>query len=428
MKIPHIVEAALKGCAPPARYAASRSAGLRACLVAVAALKGCAPPARYAASRRAGLQACLVAAAAATLFAGCREVHGEAPVAPRPVKVMGVRAADAPAGIRYAVSIQPYEQIQLAFKVGGYVDQVMQRRGADGRSRALQAGDTVSAGAILARVRAEDYRERVNQANASLQELEVAQAKAELDRHRARVLFAAQSLVKPDLDSAEAAYDANVARIASARAQIEMAQIAVRDTALVAPRSGIILERRIETGSLVGSGSLGFVLGDVASVKAIFGVPDSLVHRITPGQALNVTTEAYRGSKFTGRVSAISPSADQQSRVFDIEVRIANADGRLRPGMIGSVEVVADARPADAIEAAAPAIPLSAIVRSEKHPDQYSVFVIDDHANTVQARQVTLGGVQGNLVAVTSGLATGERVVVMGATLLKDGDAVRVIP
>jgi len=365
---------------------------------------------------------------ASVLSAGCREVHGEAPIAPRPVKVMGVRAAEAPAGIRYAVSVQPYEQTQLAFKVGGYVESVMQRRGADGRLRALQAGDTVAAGAVLARVRSDDYRERVNQANASLQELEVGLARAELDRNRARTLFAAQALVKPDLDSAEANYDATVARIASARANIEMAQIAMRDTALAAPRSGIILERRIETGSLVGSGSVGFVLGDVASVKAIFGVPDSLVHRIAPGQTLDVTTEAYRGSRFSGRVSAISPSADPQSRVFDIEVTIANGDGRLRPGMIGSVEVIADPTAADALEAAAPSIPLSAVVRNEKRPDQYGVFVVDDSGDTVHARQVTLGGVQGNLVAVTSGLAAGERVVVMGATLLKDGDAVRVIP
>jgi RND family efflux transporter MFP subunit len=373
--------------------------------------------------------------AAATLASACREVHGEAAshAAPRPVKAIEVRPSDAPSGIRYAVSIQPYEQIPLSFKSGGYVDYVMQRRGADGRPRALQPGDTVPAGATVARVRQEDYRERVKQANASLQELEVAQAKAELDRDRARTLFAAQALVKPDLDSAEANYNANVARLASARANIEMAQIAVRDTALVAPRGGIILERKIETGTLVGTGTIGFVLGDVAVVKAVFGVPDSLVHRIALGQPLDVTTEAFRGSKFTGRITAVSPSAEQQSRVFDIEVSIPNADGRLRPGMIGAVEVAADPTAAQAVEAAVPAIPLSAIVRSEKRPDHYAVFVIDGsghdkHTETVHARAVTLGGVQGNLVAVTNGLAPGERVVVMGATLLKDGEAVRVIP
>jgi RND family efflux transporter MFP subunit len=385
-------------------------------------------------SARAALTGCATAIAAATLFAGCREVHGDAAhAAPRPVRVIEARPAEESAGIRYAVSIQPYEQLPLAFKSGGYIDHVLQRRGADGRLRALQAGDAVRAGTMLARVRESDYRERVNQATASLGELEAAQRKAQLDLDRARTLFAAESLTRPDLDAAQAGFDANVARIASAQAQIEMARISLGDTSLVAPRNGVILERKIETGALVGAGNVGFVLGDVAVVKAIFGVPDSLVHRIDLGQTLDVTTEAFHGSQFTGRVTAISPSADPQSRVFDIEVSIANADGRLRQGMIGSVEVVADPTAAQALEAAAPAIPLSAIVRSEKRPDQYAVFILDERAGnaehmTVHSRSVALGGVQGNLVAVTSGLAPGERVVVMGATLLKDGDAVRVIP
>jgi membrane fusion protein, multidrug efflux system len=380
------------------------------------------------------IPAFITIAAAATLAVGCREVHGEAAShAARPVRVMEVRPAETPSGIRYAVSIQPSEQVPLAFKSGGYVDSVMQRRGADGRLRALQPGDTVPAGAIVARVREADYRERINQANASLQELEVAQAKAALDRDRARTLFAAQALIKPDLDSAEANYNANVARLASARASIEMAQIAMRDTALAAPRGGIILERKIENGTLVGTGTVGFVLGDVFVVKAIFGVPDSLVHRIQLGQELDVTTEAFRGDTFTGRVTAVSPSAEQQSRVFDIEVSIANADGRLRPGMIGAVEVMPEGPASAGAESGVPAVPLSAIVRSEKRPDQYAVFVVDGGGHSekdekVHARAVTLGGVQGNLVAVTTGLAPGERVVVMGATLLKDGEAVRVIP
>lgn len=372
----------------------------------------------------------LAIAGTAIAVTACRDVHGEAPPAPRPVKIAAARQTEAPAGIRYAVSIQPYEQIPLAFKASGYIDAVQQRRGADGRSRPLQAGDAVRAGTVLARVRESEYRERVNQAKASLAELEAAQGKARLDLDRARILFAAESLVKPDLDAAETAYDANIARMASARAQIELAHIGLRDTVLAAPATGIILERKIETGALVGAGTVGFVLADVSSVKAIFGVPDSLVHRLNLGQPLTVTTEAFRGTKFAGRVTAISPTADAQSRVFDVEVSIPNGDGRLRPGMIGAVEVTADTPPAAAIETGAPAIPLTAIVRSDQRPDQYSVFIVESSGeqSTVHARPVTLGGVHGNLVAVTAGLASGERVVVMGATLLKDGETVRVIP
>jgi RND family efflux transporter MFP subunit len=376
------------------------------------------------------LTSLLAIAGAALAVSACREVHGEAPPAPRPVKITAARVSEAPSGIRYAVSIQPYQQIPLAFKASGYIDAVHQRRGADGRVRPLQGGDVVAAGTVLARVRESEYRERVDQAKASLAELEVAQGKAHLDLERARALFAAESLVKPDLDSAEAAYDANVARMASARSQLELAHISLRDTTLIAPASGVILERKIEVGALVGAGTVGFVLADVASVKAVFGVPDSLVHRLTPGQPLEVSTEAFRGGKFTGRITAISPTADAQSRVFDVEVSIPNRDGRLRPGMIGAVEVNAEPPAAPLLDIGAPAVPLTAIVRSDTQPEQYSIFVVDGGGDrsTVHARTVTLGAVQGNLVAVTSGLAAGERVVVMGATLLKDGEAVRVIP
>ena len=93
----------------------------------------------------------LAIAAAALAGSSCREVHGEAPAAPRPVKTMAARATAAPAGIRYAVSIQPYQQIPLSFKSSGYIDAVQQRRGADGRVRPLQGGDAVAAGTVLAR-------------------------------------------------------------------------------------------------------------------------------------------------------------------------------------------------------------------------------------------------------------------------------------
>jgi RND family efflux transporter MFP subunit len=307
---------------------------------------------------------------------------------------------------------------------------VLQRRGADGRLRAIQAGDLVSAGTRLARVRESDYRERLNQATASLSELEAAQTKAERDRERARALFAADALTRPDLDAAEAAHDANLARLASARAQIELAGIALRDTALVAPTGGVILERKIEAGSLVGSGTAGFVLGDIASVKAVFGVPDALVSRIALGQPLAVTSEAFPGERFTGRVTGISPAADQQTRVFDIEVSIANAAGRLRPGMIGGVEIVADAASESAANGGDVAVPLAAIVRAPNAGDRYAVFVAEGHGDAAiaRARTIALGRVTGNLVAVNGGLRAGERVVVMGASLLKDGEAVRVIP
>src|SRR5215471_4981013 len=94
-----------------------------------------------------------LALAVSIALAGCKDVHGEAAPAARPVKVAEARVPETSATVRYTVSIAPHEQIPLAFKASGYIDHVLQRRGADGQMRALQPGDLVPVGAVLARVR-----------------------------------------------------------------------------------------------------------------------------------------------------------------------------------------------------------------------------------------------------------------------------------
>jgi len=152
----------------------------------------------------------LIAILGAIAAAACTRVQGSTAedTPPRPVKVLEARALEPQSRVRYSVSIQPYEQVPLAFKASGYVAEIQQRRAVDGRRRSLQAGDVVAAGTVLARVRADDYREHLNQATSALAEVEASQRKAQLDLDRARVLFAAESLTKPDLDAAQASFDA----------------------------------------------------------------------------------------------------------------------------------------------------------------------------------------------------------------------------
>lgn len=360
----------------------------------------------------------------AGLTAGCAKVEGEEAKAAPPVRVATVSEARAPGGIRYSATIEAYEQVSLAFKNSGYVEAVLQRRGADGRIRTAQPGDAVTRGAVLARLREGDYRERVAQGRSRLAESEASLTKARLDLERARTLFAADSLTKPELDAAQAAFDGAEARVRSARADLELAEITLRDCLLVAPMSGVVLERAVDAGSLASPSVVSFVLGDVSAVKARFGIPDSAIASIALGTGIDVTVEAIGAATFAGRLTAIAPAADPQSRVFDVEVTIANRDGRLRPGMIGTVELGAAAAAARPLT-----VPLTAIVRSQEGVGQFAVFVIERQGagEVVRARPVRLGEVLGNGIAVLDGLAAGESVVVSGATLLVDGAAVRVI-
>ncbi len=374
------------------------------------------------------LRSVIAVCAVGSVVSGCATPHANEPKAVTPVRAQLVAVAGPLPGVRYSASIEPFEQVPLAFKATGYVDDILRRAGADGKSRAAQPGDLVTRGAVLARIREADYQERVTQGRAKLAEGEASLVKARLDLARAQTLFAAASLIKPDLDAAQAAFDSADARVTAARADIELALNALRDCTLVSPAGGMILERRIEVGTLASAGTVGFVLGDLSSVKARFGIPDGMIRSVSLGDAIDVIVEAVATTTFAGRVTAIAPAADPQSRVFDVEITIPNRDGRLRPGMIGTVAIgetpgggrLAGARPL--------AVPLTAVVRSE--PDgQFAVLVVERQGalDVARRRRVELGEVMGNAIAVLNGVSGGERVVVSGANLLQDGESVRVL-
>ena len=366
-----------------------------------------------------------------TVFvSACQKVQGQAEPPAHPVKVQAVDVAAAAPSLRYSATIQPDREVALAFKVSGYVDFIPQRRGADGRMRPLQAGDAIRAGETLARVREADSRERVNQVAGNIREIEAARAKATLDLDRARALFGSGSLTKPDFDAAQSAAEARDAQLAAAHAQLALAEIAVRESVLSAPISGVVLERRVEIGALVAPGVAVFTIGRVAPVKAVIGVPDLHIGRVALGKTLHVSSEGAAGRAFEGIVTAVSPAADSQSRLFNVEIALANQDGALRPGMIGTVEIPVAAQAADAPQIASLAIPLAAVIRSDKVANGYAVYVVEggaDHS-IAHARQIRLGEVRGNSVAVTQGLHKGESVVVSGPGMLVDGTRVRIIP
>jgi multidrug efflux system membrane fusion protein len=320
---------------------------------------------------------------------------------PIPVRIEAVSPAGSAGGLRYSANVQPNEQVALAFKSSGYVREILKLRTAEGRSRNLQAGDTVGRGTVLARVRESDYVEKVNQARASLDEASAALHRERLDFDRAKSLFESKSLAKADFDGARSARDAAEARVAGARAQLDAARIALVDCALTSPLNALVLGRNVEEGTLVSAGTVGFTLADLSSVKAVFGVPDTIVRALRIGQPLAVSVEAIPGTRFDGRITAIAPSAERQSRVFDVEVTIPNFAGTLHSGMIATVETPHAEGPTASGEAA---VPLTAVLRSPAEPDGYAVFVLaGDGENAVaKVRPVKLGEKHFQILSVLS--------------------------
>jgi len=342
---------------------------------------------------------------------------------PTPVRVTAVLTSDAASGVRYSANVIADSQVSLAFKSGGYVESISLRRGADGRVRPLETGDTVAAGEVLASVRQADYADRVAQAKAQVTQAAATFDHAHEDFLRASNLFSSESITKAQFDSAKASNDSNAAALENAKASLSQAETALRDCVLRSPISGWVLDRQIEVGSLVGSGNAAFTIADTHVVKAVFGLPDTMIHRVRLGEPQSITTISVPG-ELRGRITSISPSADPKSRVFSVEVSIPNSDNRLKSGMIATLALANEQ-----LQQPAMVVPLSAVVRSTKSSGGFAVFVVSESGGKtiVRERDVMVGMTIGNNIAVMHGLQPGEQVVSIGASEIRDGNQVQVL-
>lgn len=344
---------------------------------------------------------------------GAAACGGEPPPPAPPLPVTAVSAggtSGATGETRYSGAIKADASVDVAFRVSGIVEDVSRVRGADGRTRVLQDGDLVRKGQVLARLRQNEYRDQVSDAEAGLRQ-------AQADYERAAQLYENRSVSKAEYDAAYARYTAGIAR----RSQ---AAISLGDATLRAPIDGVILRRTVEVGSLAGPSAPAFTVADTRVVKVVFGVPDVVVAKLTPGGRLAIQAEAIPGAVLTGRITRISPSADPSSRVFEVEAALPNPDGRLKVGMLATLSL-GEGTPAASIY-----VPLAAVVRPAGDSTGYAVFVVSDSAGAQTARltRVELGEVSGNLIAVRQGLAPGARVILRGATIVADGQSIQVMP
>jgi RND family efflux transporter MFP subunit len=328
-----------------------------------------------------------------------------------------------PGAARYSAAILPASRVDLAFKVPGYVAEISQVSDGTGRRRALQEGDRVTRGQSLTRLRPDDYDVKVDQAQSQQAEVEAALSQGKQAFDRAQGLYERKSLTRTDYDAAKAAYETALAKQAGAGALAAEAKNARADSSLRSPMDGIVLKRLIEVGSLVGPGTPGFVIADTSSIKILFGAPDVVVRRLSLHQPVTITTVAYPNERFPGRITSLAPAASPGSLVFDVEVTVPNRGGRLKPGMVASFELERDSAPASLT------VSLAAILRSKTRPDGYALFVVEEQKGAARARrrEVTLGDLVATGVSVTSGLRQGDRVVVSGATIVTDGEAVEIL-
>jgi multidrug efflux system membrane fusion protein len=251
-----------------------------------------------------------IVAAALGAVAGCKGA-GPPPTPPLPVTVAAIGSS--PGGVgetRYSGAIKADASVDVAFRLSGVVDAITRVRGADGRMRALQDGDAVHRGDVLARLRQNEFRDQVSDADAGLRQ-------AQADYERASQLYENRSVSKAEYDAAYARYTAGIAKQSQAA-------ISLGDATLRSPIDGVILKRTVEVGSLAGPSAPAFTVADTRVVKVVFGVPDVVVAGLKPGGRLTIQAEAMPGAALDAHITRIAPSADPNSRVFEVEAALPN--------------------------------------------------------------------------------------------------------
>ena len=277
----------------------------------------------------------------------------------------------------------------------------------------VEAGQWVRAGQVLAVI---DRSVQSQQAESAAAQIQVARADAQLAQanlDRALQLVDRGFISKADVDRLSATRDAAVARVRVAEAQYGERRARNAQLNIVAPAAGLLLERNVEPGQVVGGGSgTLFSIAKGGEMELLAELGETELAQLPLGAMASVTPVGTDKS-FTCQVWQISPIINEQDRQGTARCAMPYAP-ELRPGGFASAEI-------NSGSVVAPLLPESAIQNDEKGPFVY----IAGRDNKVVRRDVKTGIVTANGIAVVEGLSGNEKVIQRAGGFVSPGEVVR---
>jgi RND family efflux transporter MFP subunit len=307
----------------------------------------------------------------------------------------------------------------------------------------IEEGMRVDDGAVLARLDDTEAKAQLALAEAQLTaarsqlaEIEALLVQAERDLLRQQELARRQLIAAQTLDAAVAQRDTLRARLAAAREQIRVAQesvsvaeVQLANTVIRAPFAGMVVAKAAQPGEMISpiSAGGGFTrtgigtIVDMNSLEVQVDVNEAFINRVTPGQPVETTLNAYPDWKIPGSVIAIIPTADRSKATVKVRVAITAKDPRIVPDMGARVAFLDPKGERGPSSATGTTLVPADAVRTEGNDGIVFVYAND----RVERRSVTLGRQVGASREILKGIRDGERVVLSPPASLKDGDAVK---
>ncbi|MDQ3262021.1 MAG: efflux RND transporter periplasmic adaptor subunit, partial [Pseudomonadota bacterium] len=315
----------------------------------------------------------------------------EGPPPGPPVKVAMVRESAVTDDVTAVGTLLADESVVIRPEIAGRIVKIH-----------FSEGQPIAAGAALVSMDTSDLRAKL-----AANEADVTVNRQRFDR--ARNMFGQNFMSQQAVDEA----NSNLSR-AMALKQETLAQLAKAE--IRAPFAGTLGLRKVSNGAYLRAGDDIVALEDISALKLDFRVPEVFLSKITKDQDVNVRVDTYPKDTFSGKIYAVEPAVDVQTRTGMLRARIPNPDNKLKPGMFSRVTLILEKR------GTALVIPEQAIV--PKGNETMVVKVVDGKAEFVP---VTIGRRRPGEVEIVKGLAVNDTVVTDGQIKLQPGAPVTVM-
>ncbi len=305
--------------------------------------------------------------------------------------------------------IEPQHEVTVYSKVSGKVERI-----------AVDIGDKVKKGELIAEIEKEKLILQVERLEASLEAAEINVKKLRKDYERIKSLFEKDAVSRQKMDNTDTAYRSAQAQAKELKAALGLARLHLADSKIYAPIKGTIARKFIDEGEMIIDASMTknaplVTIVDMDTIKVMVNVNERDIVGIKIGQEAKVKVDAYPNKVFIGKVSNISPVLDLLSRTAPIEIEIINPEHLLKPGMFARVEIVIEKHENVLI------VPIKAVIYQD---GKKRLFIMEQ--GIARLREVKTGVENGGMVEIASGLKEREKVIIEGAYGLKNGDRVRI--
>ncbi len=344
--------------------------------------------------------------------------------APAPVEVVRVTSKDVERQIKLPGEFQPYLAVSIYAKLAGFVKRV-----------AVDRGSTVRQGQVLVTIEAPEMQAQIVEAQSKAQALGLQRAEAEAKLAAAQSTYdrlkAASAtpgvVAENDVIVAQKTAEAALALVRSYEDSIKAAQAQVQSVkdleqylTLKAPFDGIITERNVHPGALVGPGTGStplLRLHQVSRLRLVVAVPEALVGAMVKGARVPFSVPAYPGETVYGVASLIAHNLEEKTRTMAVELDVKNADLRLSAGMYPEVQWPVR-RPQPSL-----LVPPTSIVTTTER-----TFVIRVNNGVAQWVNVSRGARVGDVIEVFGALKDGDTIVRRGTDEIREGAKVNAQP